>query len=60
MRMRAVVFAAGILLGQVVRYEIANVYNPAYSVVCRLPWAALPPRRVVPPGLSATGGPPTA
>jgi len=29
--------AAGLLLGQVVRYEIANVYNPAYSVVCRVP-----------------------
>jgi amidase len=28
--------AASHLLGQVVRYEVANVFNPAYSVVCRL------------------------
>jgi amidase len=28
--------AASHLLGQAVRYDIANVFNPAYSVVCRL------------------------
>ena len=28
--------AASHLLGQAVRYEVANVFNPAYSVVCRL------------------------
>jgi acetamidase/formamidase len=30
------VTAASHLLGQAVRYDIANVYNPAYSVACRL------------------------
>ncbi|MEF3305204.1 acetamidase/formamidase family protein [Paenibacillus sp. GYB003] len=30
------------LLGQTVRYEIANVYNPAYSVVCLIDKAYLP------------------
>jgi amidase len=29
--------AASHLLGQVVRYDIANVFDPAYSVACRLP-----------------------
>ena len=28
--------AASHILGQTVRYEVANVFNPAYSVVCRL------------------------
>ena len=28
--------AASHLMGQAVRYEIANVFNPAYSVVCRI------------------------
>jgi amidase len=28
--------AASHLLGQTVRYDVANVYNPAYSVACRL------------------------
>jgi len=28
--------AASHLLGQCVRYDVANVFNPAYSVVCRL------------------------
>ncbi len=28
--------AASHLLGQVVRYDIANVFNPAYSVACRI------------------------
>jgi len=37
--------AAGLLLGQVVRYEIGNVYNPAYTVVCRVPAAFWPNSR---------------
>ncbi|MBD8066410.1 acetamidase/formamidase family protein [Devosia sp. PTR5] len=36
--------AAGHLLGQVVRYEIGNVFDPAYTVVCRLENRWLPPR----------------
>jgi hypothetical protein len=28
--------AASHLMGQAVRYDIANVFNPAYSVACRL------------------------
>jgi acetamidase/formamidase len=28
--------AASHLLGQVVRYDVANVFNPAYSVACRI------------------------
>ncbi len=28
---------ARILLGQVVEYEIGNFYNPAYTVVCKVP-----------------------
>ncbi len=28
--------AASHLLGQTVRYDVANVFNPAYSVACRL------------------------
>lgn len=30
------------ILGQCVRYDIANVFNPAYSVACRLSKQALP------------------
>ena len=33
---------AGLLLGQFVKYEIANVIDPAYTVVCKLPKAFLP------------------
>ena len=29
-------FAAGHLLSQTVRYDIGNVFNPAYTVVCRM------------------------
>lgn len=36
---------AHILLGQCVRYEIANVIDPAYSVVCRLDKSVLPPKK---------------
>lgn len=36
--------AAGHLLGQVVRYEVGNVYDPAYTMVCRIDKQWLPPR----------------
>jgi amidase len=32
---------ASLLLGQAVEYEVANVFNPAYSVVCKVPKAVL-------------------
>ncbi|ULL16020.1 acetamidase [Paenibacillus sp. H1-7] len=32
---------ASLLLGQAVEYEVANVFNPAYSVVCKMPKAVL-------------------
>ncbi|MCY9663355.1 acetamidase/formamidase family protein [Paenibacillus chondroitinus] len=32
---------ASLLMGQAVEYEIANMFNPAYSVVCKLPKAVL-------------------
>jgi acetamidase/formamidase len=34
--------AAGLLLGQFVKYEIANVIDPAFTVVCKLPKQILP------------------
>lgn len=34
--------AASHVMGQCVRYDVANVFNPAYSVVCRVARAALP------------------
>jgi acetamidase/formamidase len=33
--------AASHIMGQWVRYDVANVFNPAYSVACRMPKAAL-------------------
>lgn len=36
--------AAGNLLGQAVRYDIGNVYDPAYTVACRLSKKWLPSR----------------
>ncbi len=33
--------SAQTLMGQVVEYEIANVFNPAFSVVCKMPKAVL-------------------
>ncbi|WP_375451163.1 acetamidase/formamidase family protein [uncultured Devosia sp.] len=36
--------AASHLLGQVVRYDIGNVYDPAYTVVCRVDKKWLPAR----------------
>jgi amidase len=38
------VLAASHLLGQAVRYDIGNVYDPAYTVACRLSKAFLPRR----------------
>ena len=32
------------LLGQFVKYEVANVIDPAYTMVCKLPKAVLPAR----------------
>jgi acetamidase/formamidase len=32
---------ASLLMGQAVEYEVANVFNPAYSVVCKVPKAVL-------------------
>ena len=29
--------AASHLMGQTVGYDVGNVYNPAYTVVCRMP-----------------------
>lgn len=37
--------AASVLLGQLVRYEIGNVYDPAYTVVAKLDKRHLPERR---------------
>jgi acetamidase/formamidase len=38
---------AGLLMSQTVRYDIGNVFDPAYTVVCRMPEAVLDalPRR---------------
>jgi len=38
------VLAASHLLGQAVRYDIANVFDPAYTVACRLSKSWLPKR----------------
>lgn len=37
------VLGAHALLGQCVEYEIANVYDPAYTVICKLRKSLLPP-----------------
>jgi amidase len=31
----------GLLMGQAVRYEVGNVFDPAYTVVCKMPKAVL-------------------
>lgn len=36
--------AASHLMGQAVRYDIGNVYDPAYTVACRLPRSLLKAR----------------
>ena len=38
------VLAASHLLGQTVRYDIGNVYDPAFTVACRLSKQWLPGR----------------
>jgi hypothetical protein len=38
--------AASHLLGQVVRYEVGNVFDPAYTVVCSVPKEWLPTARI--------------
>ena len=37
--------ASSALLGQCVRYEIANVFDPAYTVVAKVEKRLLPERR---------------
>jgi amidase len=34
--------AASHLLGQVVRYDVGNVFDPAYTMVCSVPKVRLP------------------
>ena len=36
--------SAGLLLGQFVKYEVGNVIDPAYTMVCKLAKSILPPR----------------
>jgi hypothetical protein len=36
--------AASHVLGQCVEYDIGNIYDPAYTVACRLPKRLLPRR----------------
>jgi hypothetical protein len=36
--------AASHLLGQVIRYDIGNVFDPAYTVACRIEKKWLPAR----------------
>jgi acetamidase/formamidase len=40
--------AASHLMGQVVRYAVGNVYNPAYTMVCRIEKRWLPALRPAP------------
>ena len=35
--------AANLLLQQCVRYEVGNVFDPAYTMVCKLAQQFLPP-----------------
>jgi hypothetical protein len=37
--------AASHLMGQVVRYDVGNVYDPAYTMVCRIAKKWLPTRK---------------
>ena len=37
--------AASHLMGQVVRYDVGNVFDPAYTMVCRIEKKWLPTRR---------------
>jgi len=33
---------AHILMGQTVEYDLGNIYDPAYTMVCKMPKAVLP------------------
>ncbi len=33
--------AAGVLLGQLIEYEVGNFFDPAYTMICKLPKSAL-------------------
>ena len=37
--------SAGLFLGQHVKYEVGNVIDPAYTMVCKLAKSVLPPRQ---------------
>jgi amidase len=37
-------YGASVLLGMYVEYQVGNVYDPAYTMVCKLPKAMLPGR----------------
>ena len=34
-------YAVGLLMGQCVRYDLGNMYDPAYTMVCKVPKAVL-------------------
>ncbi len=34
--------SAGLLMGQAVEYAVGNVYDPAYTMICKIPRAVLP------------------
>jgi acetamidase/formamidase len=36
---------ANLLMGQCVRYDLGNVFDPAYTMVCKMPKSVLPPRQ---------------
>lgn len=38
-------FDTGIVMGQAVKYDLGNFFDPAYTMVCKLPKRILPPRR---------------
>ena len=35
----------GILMGRCVRYDVGNVFDPAYTMVCKMPKRVLPSSR---------------
>jgi hypothetical protein len=35
------IVAASILFGQLVKYDLGNMFDPAYTMVCKIPKAAL-------------------
>jgi amidase len=39
-------FAASHLMGQTVGYDVGNVFNPAYTVICRMPVSVVEESRV--------------